>query len=156
MAEDLATAIVIASEKMQPEQALSRGILAMSNLIETCRDEDREMRLQIVPLYEHIQKLECRSDENESFEVIQLKTWYTFGDTLDKKYSSLFMALSSILAHQSIYQFSYHQDKDVEKVFVGQLVEKSQMEKDKESKVRRHYCEKKIVALFKRRMPRLN
>merc|ERR1712228_119017 len=104
----------------------------------------------IVPLYEHIEKLECRESERDSFELCTYNTWYTFGDVDNRKYSSIFQALDSILSDLHISQcnfmYSPYHDEKVEKLFIGRIVQKNIIEK--QTNFRRHYCEKKIVALF--------
>lgn len=150
MAEDLANAIVIASEKMQAKENIFKGISHLAETLETSRD----CRVsEIVPLYEHVEKIECRDKASKSFERCSLKTWYTFGSEVDQKYSSVFVATSSILSeiHMSNNYYTYYQchDKFLEQVFIGRLVQLDQFEN--ESNNRKHYREKRIAALFRRK-----
>jgi len=84
MAEDLAKAIVAASEKMRKEENIYEGISLLAKALEANRDHRVS---EIVPLYEHVEKVECRDNESEPFEICSLKTWYTFGSEVDQKYS---------------------------------------------------------------------
>lgn len=149
MAEDLAKAIVAASEKMRKEENIYEGISLLAKALEANRDHRVS---EIVPLYEHVEKVECRDNESEPFEICSLKTWYTFGSEVDQKYSSVFVALSSILSEIHIsncYHNYFHcQDEELEKVFIGRLV---QLDVEKESKNFKRHREKRIALLFRRK-----
>ena len=151
MAEDLAKAIVLASEKMHKEESSFKGISLLAESLEKSRGgRDTE----IVPLYEHIEKIECWDNDTNSFRLCSLKTWYSLDAEVNQQYSSIFVALSSILSQihmsQCYHNYSYYQDKQLEKAFIGRIVQLDKIEN--ESKNHKQYREKRIAALFKRNM----
>ena len=146
MAEDLGNAIVAAAEKMQAKESSSYEIEALVV----------NRGFKIVPLYEHTEKLCQRNNENEAFESLGFKTWYTFGSK-PKKYESMFKALGTINnifeASNNRYRFELNEDENLEKLFIDRIVEQTTIKK---SELCKCTVGKKIVALFKMRQPKLD
>merc|ERR1712232_1504696 len=101
---------------MDSTQCVSKGIICLAS-----KDQ-----LRILPLYEHSETLYQRKNESEHFEFCGRKTLcYTFGH-LPKIYKSVFTAVSVITnIDGSGHDYKINQDKDLDKIFIGQVVEES-------------------------------
>ena len=133
MAEDLAKAIVVAAEKIESKETISKGVTALAL-----------KQVSTVPLYEFTQKMYRRNNENDSFELCGFKSWYNFG-VYQKIYHDVFTAVND-LKYKSFYD--PNNDEVLDNAFLGRVVEEEFSIDENNYK---HHVIKKIFALYQRK-----
>ena len=136
MAEDLGNAIVAAAEKMQRKEKTLKF-----DMLKELEAFSSERNVIIRPLYEHNEKCYNRNSKDEEFKLCSFKTWFTCGFK-EKTYTDMFDVASDAYCNG----LGLLKDKNLEKLFIGYIVEKISIEK--ETTLYEHYVEKRIVGLY--------
>ena len=146
MAEDLANAIVDAAEKMHKKTNISNAVETLALF----------PYIKITPLYECIQKIYRRNNDNRAYELCSIQTWYEFDETGACK--DMFEAVSNILSiknfeynrrNRSVYEIE--EDEELNNECIGLVFENMQIKKNET----KEYVQKKVVALFRSKQDEL-